>query len=297
MKSSRVAGICVVLTLLAPAQERPAAAPASCDEPGVVAPAECDRHVGHAKSPPAHSRLRTRRRDAASRPPSRARWRRCRAFCRVAVTSKPTADSDIKIEVWLPAPAGTESFRPSATADGRALFRIPRWPSRMARALRDSQHRQRPHDAGRVVRRGTSREARRLRASIAARDGGQRQSDRRRVLWQTGDGLSLERLFHGRQPGADARVDVPEGLRCHHRRRAAGPAIARARRAPGAASIRPPHGGQLHSARKVSGDSQSGDGCVRCEGWRERRRHRESCRPAASIRRCCSARARTARRA
>src|SRR5690242_4338538 len=25
------------------------------------------------------------------------------AFCRIAVTSKPTADSDIKIEVWMPA--------------------------------------------------------------------------------------------------------------------------------------------------------------------------------------------------
>ena len=52
------------------------------------------------------------------------------AFCRVALTSKPTADSDIKIEVWLPASgwngklqavgnggwAGTISYQPLAAA-------------------------------------------------------------------------------------------------------------------------------------------------------------------------------------
>ena len=36
-----------------------------------------------------------------------------------------------------------------------------------------------------------------------------------RVLWRKGDGLGVERLFHGRKPGAHARVDVPERLRCH----------------------------------------------------------------------------------
>ena len=54
-------------------------------------------------------------------------------FCRVALTSKPTADSDIKIEVWLPASgwngkfqavgnggwAGTIAYRPMAAAFAR----------------------------------------------------------------------------------------------------------------------------------------------------------------------------------
>ena len=45
------------------------------------------------------------------------------AFCRVAATLTPSSDSDIKIEVWLPAPrtAGTASCRRSATAAGRAV--------------------------------------------------------------------------------------------------------------------------------------------------------------------------------
>ena len=88
--------------------------------------------------------------------------------------------------------------------------------------------------------------------------------------------IAVERLFHWRQSGADAGVDVPPRLRCDRRRCAAGHPIARARRAPGAASNRASHGRQLHSAREVSGRPQGGDGCVRSEGWRERRHHRKS---------------------
>src|SRR6266542_1352419 len=33
------------------------------------------------------------------------------AFCRVAITSKPSSDSDIKIEVWLPASGWNGKFQ------------------------------------------------------------------------------------------------------------------------------------------------------------------------------------------
>ena len=39
-------------------------------------------------------------------------------FCRIAATLKPTDDSDIKIEVWLPASGWNGKFRRLATADG-----------------------------------------------------------------------------------------------------------------------------------------------------------------------------------
>ena len=45
------------------------------------------------------------------------------AFCRVAATLKPTADSDIKIEVWMPASGWNGKFRRSATA--RSTDRLP----------------------------------------------------------------------------------------------------------------------------------------------------------------------------
>jgi feruloyl esterase len=39
------------------------------------------------------------------------RWRGLPAFCRVAATLRPTADSDIKIEVWLPSTGWNQKFQ------------------------------------------------------------------------------------------------------------------------------------------------------------------------------------------
>ena len=41
------------------------------------------------------------------------------AFCRVAVTSNPVSDSDIKIEVWLPAAGWTGQFQGTGNGGGR----------------------------------------------------------------------------------------------------------------------------------------------------------------------------------
>src|ERR687898_1121429 len=96
------AGICVVLALLVPAQQRIAGAPASCES------------LSSLQLPNANVTLARVVAAGTFTPPSATPGRgmapalaRAMAavptFCRVAVTSRPTADSDIKIEVWLPA--------------------------------------------------------------------------------------------------------------------------------------------------------------------------------------------------
>ena len=96
------AGVCVVLALLVPAQNRPAAAAASCTSlaalslPGATVTSAADVAAGGFMPPsavPGRGVAPALARTMAALP----------AFCRVAVTSVPTADSDIKIEVWLPA--------------------------------------------------------------------------------------------------------------------------------------------------------------------------------------------------
>ena len=52
------------------------------------------------------------------------------AFCRVEATARPTSDSDIKFEVWIPLPRrGTASSKASAMAAIPAPSATPRWRS------------------------------------------------------------------------------------------------------------------------------------------------------------------------
>ena len=129
MPSSRVAGVTVLLVLLAPVQQRPAAAPVSCERLSSLrlqnaTVTSATAIAAGAFAPPTTVPGR-------GLPPALARaMAAAPAFCRVALTSKPTADSDIKIEVWLPASgwngklqavgnggwAGTISYQPLAAA-------------------------------------------------------------------------------------------------------------------------------------------------------------------------------------
>src|SRR5688500_11964733 len=94
MKVYRIAWVCVVIVLLAPAHEPLTAAPASCASLAALrltnaeVTSATDVAAG-AFTPPA----------AGGRgvPPATARaMAAAPAFCRVAVTSRPTKDSDIK---------------------------------------------------------------------------------------------------------------------------------------------------------------------------------------------------------
>jgi feruloyl esterase len=95
------AGVFVALALLVPVQERPEAAAASCESlsslrlPNASVTSATQIAAGGFTPPSAGGRgvAPALGRALAAMP----------AFCRVELTSKPTADSDIKIEVWLPA--------------------------------------------------------------------------------------------------------------------------------------------------------------------------------------------------
>ena len=72
------------------------------------------------------------------------------AFCRVTATLTPSADSDIKMELWMPASGWNGKYQ---TAGNGGLCRQPR--SERARHwrqawLRDRGHRYRPHGRRRV---------------------------------------------------------------------------------------------------------------------------------------------------
>ena len=57
-------------------------------------------------------------------------------FCRVAATIKPTSDSDIKVEVWLPADGWNGKFQAVGTEDGLESSAIPPWLTPSAQGMR-----------------------------------------------------------------------------------------------------------------------------------------------------------------
>jgi hypothetical protein len=69
----------------------------------------------------------------AAGPP--ARFQNLPAFCRVTATLVPSKDSDIKIEVWLPASGWNGKFQAAATAAGRVPSTRRRSPQPCAAAM------------------------------------------------------------------------------------------------------------------------------------------------------------------
>src|SRR6187397_1115188 len=102
-------GVCVALALLVPVQERPLAAP-SCENlaslrlPHATVTSAAAVAPGQFTPPGAES-------GRGMAPPLARAMAALPAFCRVAVTSAPTPDSDIKIEVWLPAAGWNGKFQ------------------------------------------------------------------------------------------------------------------------------------------------------------------------------------------
>jgi feruloyl esterase len=122
MMRVRHAAVCVVLALLIPVQDRPAAATASCTSLGVLGlphasvTSAAEVAAGEFVPPsaaPGRGVVPALARTMAALP----------AFCRVAVTSTPTPDSDIKIEVWLPAAGWNGKFQ--AVGNGGWAGTIP----------------------------------------------------------------------------------------------------------------------------------------------------------------------------
>ena len=209
MASSSVAGVCVVLAL--------ARRPRRSGRRGSRVVRQSCRRCGcrMRRSPP-------RRQVAAGAftpptapgrgvPPALARaMAALPAFCRVALTSKPTADSDIKIEVWLPASGWNGKFLAVGNGGWAGTISIRRWPqpsrSAMPTASTDTGHTTpgasfavgHPEKLVDYAHRSLHEMAVQAKAVVE------------RVLRRQGQSVDLEWLFDGRQPGADAGVDVPE---------------------------------------------------------------------------------------
>src|SRR5579859_5798794 len=69
----------------------------------------------------------------AGGPPNASLFKNLPAFCRVAATLKPTGDSDIKIEVWLPASGWNGKFQAVGNGGWAGVISYPA----MAEALHD----------------------------------------------------------------------------------------------------------------------------------------------------------------
>ena len=125
------AGICVVLALIAPAQQRPHAA-SSCESltalrlPNATVTSATEVAAGAFTPPTAPGR--------GVAPALAKMLAALQPFCRVAITSTPTADSDIKIEVWLPARSWNGKLQAVGNGGWAGTISYPAMAAAMARA-------------------------------------------------------------------------------------------------------------------------------------------------------------------
>ena len=111
-----------------------------------------------------------------------ARPRALPAFCRVAATLKPTADSDIKVEVWMPASGWNGKYQAVGNGAFNGSIAYPAMMTALATRLRDQLHRHRPHRQQRALRARPSREGDRLRLARGPRDDAGVEDDHRGLL-------------------------------------------------------------------------------------------------------------------
>ncbi len=186
-------------------------------EPRVARAPERHHHAGAASRTPANSAPPGRRRGTSD-----PRWlyKDLPAFCRVAATLKPTSDSDIKIEVWLPASGWNGKFQA-----------VGQW--RLGRSDQLSRHgAKRSHDGYATSSTDTGHVG--ATGSFALGhpekliDFGYRavhemtvkaKSIIARLLWRRAPNVLLEWMFHRRPARAEGSAAISRRLRWHHRRR------------------------------------------------------------------------------
>ena len=171
-------------------------------------------------------------------------------FCRVAATLKPSSDSDIKVEFWLP----TSNWNRKLQSVGNGGWAGVISYSALADAVK-AGYAGASTDTGHVGGSGSFalqhpeqlidfswRSEHEMTLKAKASHPG--------VLWQRAESVVLERLFHRRPSGAERGAEIPRRLRRHHRRRACQSygacVVGRFRGAQGS--------GQLHSRRQVPRD-------------------------------------------
>ena len=135
-----------------------------------------------------HHPCRNRAAGAFRQPPgvpagqANARFDDVPAFCRVAATLAPSKDSDIKIEVWLPASGWNGKFQAVGNGGWSGSIVYPSLGRAGGARLRHRQHRHRARRRQRQLRARASGEADRFRLSRRPRDDRQGQGHRRGLL-------------------------------------------------------------------------------------------------------------------
>ncbi len=160
-------------------------------------------------APSRHPPVSDRRR-ASPTPPTRT----VPAFCRIQATLTPTSDSDIKVEVWLPA-SGLE--RQAGRHRQWRLGRIDQLLGNGADAgaglrRRRDRHRPQGHRPDRRMGGRSSREGRRFRLSRHPLDDCHRQGARSRIITATAPSCPCGTAARPAGGRADARGPLPERL-------------------------------------------------------------------------------------
>ncbi len=122
-------------------------------------------------------------------------------FCRVAATLKPSSDSDIKVEFWLPVSGWNRKLQSVGNGGWAGVISY----SAMADAVR-AGYASASTDTGHVgrqreLRAGSSRKTDRLRVALRTRDDGKGESGDSGVLWQPAHAFVLVRVLYRRTAG------------------------------------------------------------------------------------------------
>ena len=125
-------------------------------------------------------------------------------FCRVAATLRPTTDSDIKIELWLPTSNWNGKFQAVGNGGWAGVISY----AAMAEAVRRG-YASASTDTGHVGGRGTFALGHPEKLIDFDREG---QGTHPGVLRQRPEALVLERLLDRRAPGPQGSADVSGGL-------------------------------------------------------------------------------------
>ena len=142
------------------------------------------------------------------------------AFCRVAATLKPSNDSDIKMELWMPAANWNGKFQAVGNGAFSGSIGLTAMAAALARGYATSSTDTGPCGQHGQFRAWASREGDRLRLACRSRDDGGVESDHRRVLRFRSASVLLEWLLRRRPAGAQGSAAFSRRLRRHHRRRA-----------------------------------------------------------------------------
>ena len=142
------------------------------------------------------------------------------AFCRVEATARPTSDSDIKFEVWIPpVDAWNGKFQGVGNGGYQGSIWLHRDGHGAAPRLRDGEHRHRPHRRRHEVRPGPSGKGDRLRPPRDPRDDRSGEADRPQRHGPLRGHVVFRRLLRRRPSGAVRSAALSRGLRRHRRRR------------------------------------------------------------------------------